>query len=78
MAFKRKKKSSFTSTVLANALEQIIAADRTPPYRIDEPNAQGDKPRPGTSWLTPREFALELFRQLDLGPVDSRPAEEKS
>jgi len=58
---------------LGNVLEYIIATDRTPPYEPDEPNARGDRPKPGQSWQTPKEYAQELFRLLG-GQIDSRDA----
>jgi hypothetical protein len=67
-----KKTSNTMPSALANALEYVIATDRTPPYEIDEPNARGDKPPSGNKWQTPKEYALELFKQLG-GTVDSRP-----
>lgn len=57
---------------MRNALEYVIATDRTPQYEIDAPNVRGDRPRIGTRWQTPKEYAEELFRQLG-GEIDSRP-----
>jgi hypothetical protein len=63
-------------TALASALEYVIATDRTQPYSIDEPNTRGDKPQPGESWQTPREYALYLFKQLG-GEIDSRTVSQE-
>jgi hypothetical protein len=58
---------------LGNVLDYVIAADRTPRYKADEPNVRGDKPAAGEFWPTPREYAEELLRHLE--PI--RPASLK-
>jgi hypothetical protein len=61
-------------SALLHVLEYVVVTDRTPPYRMNEANVRGDLPLEGTSWQTPREYALELAKQFGENNLDSRPA----
>jgi hypothetical protein len=65
---KKPDKKAATRVMLANVLDYVIANDRTRPYGIDEPNVFGEKPIAGKKWQTPKEYALELCRQLEIKP----------
>ena len=53
-----------SKAAILNILEHIILTDRTQQYGVKEPNLRGDIPASGESWPTPREYALDLMRQL--------------
>jgi len=49
------KKKVPGSPALATAMAYVIRTDRTPKYKVGQPNLSGDNPNAGDAWQTPRE-----------------------
>ena len=54
-----------TDIKIEELLKSIIAHDKTPEYKYGEQNAKLEIPAQGTKWLTPREIAENIIKELD-------------
>lgn len=55
-------------------LKQIISVDQTPDYSYFKGkaylNANGDPPKPGNCWCTPREICKQYLVDIERGTLD--------